>query len=187
MEKCSTLGLAEAQPAQPIDIVESALRSAKQQIEALQEENEILRVKAEAFDTLARLTRVNYGGEACISSGRRPWYIEDALHEIECARNENSADLDASDLAPADDGDQTDEITLFKEAMSEFCNKVEAGQIKSRHTYVKFCRLLGRPTFFDHIGDESCERAEGTDAAPGEVQWPGPGNQGLTPAPKQDK
>lgn len=111
MEKCSTLGLAEAQPAQPIDIdidiVENALRAAKQHIEDLQRQNEFLRVKADAFDALTRLTRVNYGPDCSITSPN-PWYIDDALYQIERAKNENGPgenlqDLDASDLAPADD------------------------------------------------------------------------------------
>ncbi len=30
------------------------------------------------------------------------------------------------------------------EAMSEFCDRVEAGEVRSRRTYAKFCEILGR-------------------------------------------
>lgn len=104
LNEASKLGLAKAAPVEPIDIVEMALREARLQIENLQRENEILGIKARAFDTLERLTRVNYGGEMAVSSTRSfPWYIDDALFEIERARNENAPgenleELDASDI-----------------------------------------------------------------------------------------
>jgi len=36
------------------------------------------------------------------------------------------------------------EMRPYKDAMNEFCDRVEAGEIRSRHTYAKFKGILGR-------------------------------------------
>jgi hypothetical protein len=36
------------------------------------------------------------------------------------------------------------EIEALRKATGEFCDRVEAGEIRSRRTYAKFCELLGR-------------------------------------------
>lgn len=35
-------------------------------------------------------------------------------------------------------------VTALEEAMGEFCDRVEKGEVRSRYTYEKFCQLLGR-------------------------------------------
>ncbi len=36
-------------------------------------------------------------------------------------------------------------------AMNEFCDRVEKGEVHSRKTYAKFCKILGRKNY--HPGD----------------------------------
>lgn len=39
---------------------------------------------------------------------------------------------------------QAERIKVLEEAMTEFCERVEKGEVRSYYTYGKFCALLGR-------------------------------------------
>lgn len=40
--------------------------------------------------------------------------------------------------------DVIDDVTRQRDAMNRFCDRVEAGEVRSRRTYAEFCTILGR-------------------------------------------
>lgn len=81
------------------------------------------------------------------SAAKEAYTIADAMLAEAGKRDHTIAEL----VARAEKAERTLEVlratkskTEMIEAISEFCDRVEAGEIRSRRTYAKFCWLLER-------------------------------------------
>ena len=78
------------------------------------------------------------------------WKNTPTRKAIAAALSGEKSDLEKGAVA----ADARDEIERLRAAMTEFCERVERGEIRSRRTYAKFNELLGRAALPGEKSDE---------------------------------
>jgi hypothetical protein len=81
---------------------------------------------------------------------REIWHEPDGTMDVACDANDPGAEVY---YANPDGPEAAARIKVLEEALLEFCERVERGEVRSRRTYRKFNQLLGRGKLIENVDE----------------------------------